>query len=885
MIWFWAVSALIFLVPGALLACRSGLLWSRLGWGERILPAFLLSAAHYGAAHAIALALRPTLAFGMAVWAGLLGLTLIWSLARRPLRRAASVSQGASSPSSRPPVAHAEPGRLPAEPSGSRRSWLLAAPLLAFGFVAMLVEGGSLGFTHDSLDYAGYVNRILVSGRCDIASAAYPDDGQLAPDPRRGTFHFAGAMLCRLSGVAPVEMWRVFPTFLVPLALWVFFAAFRRLLQSAAVAAASLFFFVVSTFFTGDHYINNLAYASRLGWVYSWIGLWAVALYLDRDRFDHTPPDSWSHPLPHPGSGRAALVLIILAAPILLGIHILSAAQYLVSLGAFCWVWGFSRREPRPVRRTLLRLPVFTVLALLPFLWLKMRDSYAADNPLFDHRQGLLYLGGDWAVLGPHALANWFGWPGLLVLLLCLPMFSRALERRDMAFMAGGTAAFGLIVLNPIAVRLIEDARAHSLLFRVLLVAPYFQVLGYYTYWAIRRGREGRPRRLLLPALFLILAALTLTLHYRAAAVAWSKPQEFRAGLREVPALQVALARLQETDSTPRVVLSDPITSYAIPAYTHHYAMTPFHQHSSPADSRAIERMQDAQAVLSAYVPITKTLEVLREYDVRYILLNQSFRRYQSEYYTLISPVAYERQKAKFTARPEIFPIIHDRDGLTVFAFRDPGPAFSGDGRDLRDSFRVELAGVTQVVCDPPEGSGTVPDLDVQTRRAVADLLSAELYTGPSVGGLELLATRPDSAEVRRGSAIVIRTWWRRTGPMTLPVEAFVRFETGFPHPLFHHPLIGRPFRIWYERRHETAYRFGRSLGPLASVFPPYLWETGAIYAEGLYIPVLPHAAPGLYTIRLRLRELPFNPNLRLSDLLTVHDSLDGIVIGQIRIL
>lgn len=852
---FWFGSAGLFLLPGALLARRSALLWKRLSRGERILPAALLSAGVYGLVYLVALSTRPTLDFALTLWLLVLAGLAAWNLA--DLRKAGRAHPGLSAP-------------RPLDPPGGSHAWLWTVPILGFAWVAMMIEGGSLGFSHDSLDFAGYVHRMLLTSRIDVASGAYPEGGGLAPDPRRGAFHLAAALLCRISGVSPTEMWRVFPTFLVPLALWIFYASFRRLMQSAWVALASLLFFVMATFFTGDHFINNLAYASRLGWVYSWIGLWAVALALDQDRVDHTPPPDWG---PRPAAprrgGRAAWGLAVAGAPILLGIHILSAAQFLISLGAFTWCWALARREPKGPRRMLWLAPLLSAALLAPLLALKLRQSYSAANPLFDHPQGLLYLAGNWTVLGPMPLAAWFGWPGLLGILLALPLLAHFRRGREFAFLAGSTVVPFLIVLNPVAMRVIEGAHAHSLLFRALYVVPYFQVLGWYSVWAWRRLARPDGKRLLAPACYLAVALVFLGLHYREAARAWNTPQILRAALRELPELRSALHALDSIEPRPSVVVSDPITSYAIPAYTRHYAMTPLNQHSSPSDDRTPERIQDSQAILSAYVGIRETVGLLRKYGAQYILVNQSFPRYQAEYYTLISPDAYPRQREKFLTRGRIFEPVYDRGGILIFRYHDPGAAFEGDSLDAPNPFRL---------LTPEEAAG-------RSREELARRFGASPFAGPAVGGLELVATRPDSQVFHAGEPVVLHGYWRRTGePMALPVEAFVRCESPYPDRRFESPLLGRFWRAWYETRNRTVYRFGRLIDPLAAVMPDYLWEPGAVYRDQLFAVCPGNARPGLYRVRVRLQQIPFTPNVRLRDLFTLHDSLEGSLVGEVRI-
>jgi hypothetical protein len=48
------------------------------------------------------------------------------------------------------------------------------------------------------------------------------------------------------------------------------------------------------------------------------------------------------------------------------------------------------------------------------------------------------------------------------------------------------------------------------------------------------------------------------------------------------------------------------------------------------------------------------------------------------------------------------------------------------------------------------------------------------------------------------------------------------------------------------------------------------------VYKAPIYVPVPPQAAAGTYTVRVRPYEVPFSPNLYLTDLFRLRDSLDG---------
>ncbi|MCA9727823.1 MAG: hypothetical protein KC729_09085 [Candidatus Eisenbacteria bacterium] len=850
---FWASCLALFLLPGALVARSIPVLWSRLSPGERLLPAFLLSAGYLGLVWVLGSLIRPTVDFSLGLWAA--GCVILIPVTEWWRRRTGASARR----------------RTPLPPPAGNLALLAALALCGISIWATLHEGGSLGYIHDSLDFVSFVRRMLETGRIDIVSAAYRNTEGMGPDPRRGAFHLGMAMVCAASGIAPDAMWRSLPVVLVPLSLWIFFASTRRILESAPAAAFALLFFVGTTLFEPDRFLQNLAYASRLGWVYSWVGVWAVALGLDADRTDKSRPPDWSrHARAVRGLvGRGALVLAVLGAPILVAVHVLSAVQYLISLAAFCWTWALSRREPRPLRRRLALLPLAAGAALVPALFFKVMGSYSAANPIFDHPQGLLYLWDQVPLLAPQRMAAWFGWPGLLAVLLVIPMFPRVRVRRDFAYVVSGTVIGALILLNPLAVMILERFKAHSLLFRVLFVVPHFATLGIYTAWSLRRLRDDRPSwRWAAPIAFLALIGLFLTFNVREATRFFSEPAFRRGPWMESQPLRRALAFLSESESEPRVVASDPITSYQIPAYSRHYAIAPFNQHSSPADDRAVERIYDALAILNAYVPMDRTLRLLRDYRVDYVLVNQSFPRYVKFYYTFIAPEAWPGELAKFTQLPEVFEPVYSEDGIHLFRFHDPGPGFHYP--PPRNPY----------VMIPAEEAGALDRATLATR------LGVEPASVPPIEGLEMIGVAWTQRTFTAGDYVKIRSYWRRTGPPpTLPVEAFFRLATDYPSPLFENPWFGKPYRRFYEKKVGLTYRFGRLHEPLEESFPTFLWEPGAVYWDEFWIPAPRHAAPGEYQVAVKLYEVPYAPNYYLTDFLRVNDSLEGVEIGRVELV
>ncbi|MFN8548566.1 MAG: hypothetical protein U0527_11555 [Candidatus Eisenbacteria bacterium] len=858
---FWGAGGLVFLLPGLFLTQAIGVLRRRAPSSERLLPAFLLSAGVFGLVYASALALHLSLGTALKLELSLSAFAALAGIWRTHQDRARAQV-------------------LSPDGGVAATRWVLG--LMVAVFIWMLKDGGSLGTVHDSLDFVAFVHRMLLTDRVDLAVAAYPDGGNLAPDPRRAAFHLAAAFVCRLSGVAPTDLWRALPTLLAPLALWVFFVTTRRVLRSHRAAAFGTFAFALATLFDRDRFLQNLGYASRVGWVYSLVALWAVALWLDVTRADELPPPDW-RPFSPPRRGRALLLVAALAAPILVGVHILSALQCLLALLALTWSWAFFLREPQPVRRTLLLLPVASGLALVPLLLLQVGRTYSSANPLFDHPQGLLMLGGPLAVLGPTALARWFGWPGLLGVIVGLLALRHARWDRGAAFLFGSTAVMLLVVLNPLAVAIVEKAKAHSVLFRVMYVAPIYPALGWLADWARARAKRPTPRRGLA---VLVTAGIVLAFALQIAGALrfWGEGPGRHVAFEENLPLRRALAALDAMEADARTVASDPITSYEIPAYTRHYVLCPYNQHSSPADDKAIARTYDASAILKPLVSPAQTWRRIEAYDVRYVLLNQTYPRYFRSYLSFVSPSTFPAQKAKFDAEPDRYTLDYGEDSIWIYRVRReagpprdeaawcPAPVVSGEAPPSRDSLRVLAAS----------------DAANRSREELARALRIQPSSIAPADGLELIGlvfADSNGGRYRPGGFVHLRSYWRQRGPVTLPVEAFLRAEAITGDAKLDHPLFGRLYRAWREARRGEVLRFGRMHQPLEVWYPPYLWDEGAVYRDDYWLPIPTQAPPGRYRLRVHLAVTPYAENLALTDLISVRDSFDGPVVDEFEVV
>lgn len=710
--------------------------------------------------------------------------------------------------------------------------------LAAIVFILMLPSGGSLGPVHDSLDFVAFLRETIETGDLAPRSPIYEVADDVPADPRRGSFHTQVAAVCKLTGTDPTDAWRWLPRLLAPLAVLALGPMLRAWIGGPAALLATLLF-VAATFFSYDRFLHHLGYASRFGWICGWGAILALGRAAEiRGKGERKP--------------ELALLAVAGSAPLLLvSVHLLSGFQTLLALVCAGLALWFVRSASGGERRDLIATLAGATLLLIPAVLLRVGGSAGVANPLFDHLYGVMLVAPDWPVLLPSYVTERFGPAGIAGAILGIWLLRRLRADRGAGFLGFSTFVPLVILFFPPIVRLVVDAHAHSMLFRVILTIPFAGSLAYASIAGAGMLRRGRPIARAGGAAVLAIVAAGLAFQISATRSSWSVPEKLRADYKESEPLVAALRFLEERYPSPQTILADPISSYAIPAYTRHDAVAPYHQHSSPTDGSVDDRIRDVQEALNGRVGMDRTFAVIRRYGADLVLVNQSYRRYASAYYTHLSPLAYEEQRRKFDGRPDLFETIYDRDGILLYRIHDPGAGSALGG-------------------DPP-----VPE-QVEPPAAEPFLVS---------GPVALVELRAESDRVRAGETIDLRAIWRRTSaPYRLPVVCDIKIQAADLPASYRTPLLGRLRAIAEERRTGRTIRFGRSFRPLVALYPDFLWTEGAAYEDRLSMTPPEHARPGAYDLYARLREEPYAPVIELSEQWSLALGKDWHRIGRIEI-
>jgi hypothetical protein len=302
------------------------------------------------------------------------------------------------------------------------------------------------------------------------------------------------------------------------------------------------------------------------------------------------------------------------------------------------------------------------------------------------------------------------------------------------------------------------------------------------------------------------------------------------------------------------VVLSDPATSYSIPMHTRHYVTTLSDQHSSPNDSRALQRILDARDALDPYSSRARVREVLDRYQVDAIALNNRFPAPPALDYWTPRPSWFAPARARFDAVPAAFTPLFDRDGFVVYAVHrsalDALPA--PPPRPYLSSWRPETG---------PAGRQLDPALPALCRFV---LMPREAAPGDTVHGV---------ADWRAPA---------RMAPGAYSVA--VRFDRPLPGTFRPPAPIGKPARKVIERLNGERYRFREDHIPVGGAYGVDLWTPDQAVRDSFTVVVPPDVADGAYRVGIRMLVQPHYANYRLRDWFFDDDIYSGLDVGAFRV-
>ena len=722
------------------------------------------------------------------------------------------------------------PRRGPALGRGALAAVSLAA-LLALVHVAR--HGPPLTAYSDSPDHIGTVRRMLASGDAFPADAFFRDTGRAGVDPRKGVWHPGVAAVCALARMDPVDAWRGLAALLAPLFV-LNAAAFAFLLGGGLAAAAGAWGLLLAYGGgLGTQYLAEAVFSTKLADQLALATLAALILDLEQ-RTART---------------RAAFAGLALGTVL---VHVFGAIQFAVTFAALGL--GLLVRE-RGGSRLLARLvagALTAALAATPYLAWRAQQAYAPVNVIHTQTQGMLELMPGVSIISFGAWWDWLG-PAWVLLPFSLAAWLRASRSLAVLAMLCTTLAVSALMFVPPVVSLLEP-RLGYLLMRLPWLLPVsgaiaFLVVACRDAWT--SGRRG-------PAIFtaaVLAAALAGPAADALRAFGPRGPAHAAADPARVERWRDALAWMDSELPEGSVILSDPATSYAVPMYTRHWVTALADQHSSPNDSLALARILDARDALDPHATWRRTAAVVRRWGATAIALNGRFDEPVRLDYWSASAEWYAAARARLERAPEAFERVFERDRFTVYRIHRP-----------------ELEAL--------EGGGS-PRAFVRA----ANRNDRPRPMGPGLPGL--VSCRLGATQAARGDTLAGRLEWRagaRLEPGAYRVS--VRFDRSLPAGVPHAPeVISKPWRKLVERFRGERYRFRADHLPAGGAYGVDRWAADEVIHDPIRI-VIPHdVAAGDYTVKVAMTRQPHYPNLRLRDLTSDDDLLDGLEVGRLQVV
>ncbi len=735
-------------------------------------------------------------------------------------------------------------GVAPALPVASRGSvaasrWALIAVLAAAGLAALNAAeiGTPVTYETDSPDHVGTIRRMLETGDAFPVNAFYKDAGRAGVDPRKGLWHPQVALISRLSRTDPFDAWRALSALIAPLFV-LNVAALGFLIGGplgAALAAGALLLTYGGTLARG--FLREAVLATKLA---DQLALAATVAVLG----DLTRASAAGPPAGVRGARRAAIGLAVGAT----FAHLFAAIQFALAFGALgLGILIRDRGVSRPLRR-LAGTSLAIGIACLPFLLWRARSSYGPVNIIHTEPQGLLTLWDHARIVNWGVLWDWMAGLWVLFPLAWWPLWRHGRSNPAVLYLLTTSVAVALVIFDPPLVRVLEP-RLGYLLMRMIWIVPIAGLIAWLIPGLMRRVRRerGRPRVVAAAGLallvFLVLpvagdAVLVLTHPGRfAAAEAERSPARWRE----------SLAWLDGALEPGQVVLSDPGTSYAVPAFTRHYVVTMLDQHSSPNDPNALRRILDARDALDPWGPWARTREVVDRYGVTVVVLNNRFVEVPPFDYWAPTPGWFKAARARLDGAPAAFERLADQGDFVVYRVH----------RDALGKLEGARPRPNVTAWDPahsPIGRRLGPDLPV--------LQNLRLWPG--------LASPGDTV---RGVAE-----WRALA--ALPPGSYrvaVRFDRALPGGFRPPRVVEKPARKLLERLSRVRYRFRADHLPAAGDYGVDLWRPTEVVRDSFELAVPRNAAEGAYRVKVQMLRQPHYPNLRLSDYFSDDDFLSGV--------
>lgn len=696
--------------------------------------------------------------------------------------------------------------------------------LLALAGIALLVlwvhgQGPPLNPLDDAYDHIGTLRHLLSEDQLAFPGAFYGRDTPTGFDPRKGVFHLALALAARLARVDALEIWRIAPTVLAFFTGLVYLGLARAVFGRRFPAALALVALLVLSADPG-RFVRG-AYGGHWGLIVAWSGI-ALAL-----------------------SGGGALWGGVSGAACA-GVHAYAPAQMLAPLVLLTLCRGGASRSEHDCPRGF----IFGALAgAVPIEVLRIALSGNGGNPLHNQFMPVLLLPAG-AIASPLELLRAWSLPGTAA---AISLFVLGLLRRDRAFhYFRGAFLVPLLFLGIPGVFSLVGNLVGSVANKLLMVwEPGLAITAVLTWpWRVSPP-AALPNRLIAGgAIMVTVLCLLPTIGGRAEMLLNSRP----VGPSE--SLRTALQLIERETPPDAVIAADPVTAYAVPAFTGRRTIVTLHQHAPPGDDRALDRIAVTSALFSPCVEIVDALALARREGATHILHVPGPAVRVDQYANHTDPRNATILAARFTDVPGLRPVA-ESGHVRLFSI--------SEGRVAAEGW-LPTAGI------PPAPGLTEPTVRVGS------------------GTVELqLASVPEDTRWIRGESVRLPARWLRIGGSSSKyseIIGHIRLENvTIPRIEGAGGVFSKPLRrLYLEKRAGGSFRWRVVELPFRGLCPPAVWPPGAPLGDTLEFTVPTNLIPGRYCLRVALETGTLYPVMTPADLLSDQDRFSGPVFGYVEI-
>lgn len=730
----------------------------------------------------------------------------------------------------------------------SRPIVIIMITILAIVSIITLVVRDPISYTADSPDHMAYIRAVTRSHEVFPNRFIYSDGGMLTRDIRRGLLHAMwGTINAATSRTDVLPVWP-FISWIgsIFLLLGIFFLGVQLFgSQSIGIGGVILYLLFYQRGFAGHQLFTN-AYGFYFAKIYLFSFLACVILYVRTAR-------------------RDLLFMAVLSSFAAIGTHI-SYIMILLFIVCILWIVEWlqygDKIRVRELTGRIIRLIGLVIAVNLPYLFLRYIKDYNPVNEIHTHPQGMLFFGDKLAVINPIIFYQQSGPLMIVALFAVFILWRQSRGDRNLRSVLCLVAAVYILSFNPLFVPFIMDKITY-LIVRFSVAAPSMLVVAYLIRDVLLGSRKeelSRTRMILGSIIVLVLLVPGLALNITDFAHAGR--DRHISERKSCLALADLYSFVNRSIPAGSVIASDPITSYALLAFTDQYVVCTYDQHSTPNDSTAIRRMYACRDIFLPGATCGGRSRALDEYGARYVVVNGRIPTIVRSQYWRPDRASAETTAFELSRCEASFESLYSAESLYLFAY-------TGAPDDV-GAVDAEETG---------EGPERPP---FQVSEFVGDFGQ---LTESGTDGIYIENYGQDAEKVSRGDTLGIFIDWvasERMEPGTYIV--YVRFDAEFEKGALYRSRYGKIYRKALERIRGETYRCRYDALPFEGIYPPDKWIPRQVLRDHIRVPVPGYISKGVYTISVKMDNAPHYSNLRMKDLLRDDDFYDGPDLMEIRI-